>query len=436
MAEVLATAPATHSQPSRKGKKAWRKNVDISEVQQGLETVRDEIIKGGVIAERDADALFTTDLAGDAGIEPKNQGKKLLKAEEIIALRSVVPGLDGRKRKAEVEHETTGKKAKNGEYISRRELQRLRRIADGEKNDVTNITSADYDPWAPTAPAFDGTLDFLDPPKPVREPKSMKQAPVPLTTTGKPVPHVRKPEGGKSYNPLVGDWSSLLEREGQAAVETEQERLAREAQLAEWERKAHAEAARVEATEKDEYATDYESAWESEWEGIQSGTEEAVHTAKQSKRKTPAERNKVKARKEREAREKWEKKQKLRDAQEKRIREIARELSARDRARRPGTVARTAAVNDSSDDSSAEEVRLRRQRFGKLQVPDGPLEVTLPEDLQDSLRRLKPEGNLLAERYRNLLINGKLEVRKKVGQVKQKKVFRTEKWGYKDWKLR
>lgn len=41
-------APQQHKQPSRKGKKAWRKNVDVSEVQKGLEDVREEVIKGCV----------------------------------------------------------------------------------------------------------------------------------------------------------------------------------------------------------------------------------------------------------------------------------------------------------------------------------------------------------------------------------------------------
>ncbi|KZT32572.1 Nop53-domain-containing protein [Sistotremastrum suecicum HHB10207 ss-3] len=35
-------APATHSQSSRKGKKAWRKNVDLGEVEEGLENLRAE----------------------------------------------------------------------------------------------------------------------------------------------------------------------------------------------------------------------------------------------------------------------------------------------------------------------------------------------------------------------------------------------------------
>ena len=35
-------APAQRTQGSRKGKKAWRKNVDLDEVEQGLEEVREE----------------------------------------------------------------------------------------------------------------------------------------------------------------------------------------------------------------------------------------------------------------------------------------------------------------------------------------------------------------------------------------------------------
>jgi len=39
-------APAQYRQPSRKGKKAWRKNVDVSDVQSGLENAREELIQG------------------------------------------------------------------------------------------------------------------------------------------------------------------------------------------------------------------------------------------------------------------------------------------------------------------------------------------------------------------------------------------------------
>ena len=38
--------PQQYKQPSRKGKKAWRKNVNVTEVERGLEDVNEQIIKG------------------------------------------------------------------------------------------------------------------------------------------------------------------------------------------------------------------------------------------------------------------------------------------------------------------------------------------------------------------------------------------------------
>lgn len=35
-------APATHSQSSRKGKKAWRKNIDITHEEEALEKARED----------------------------------------------------------------------------------------------------------------------------------------------------------------------------------------------------------------------------------------------------------------------------------------------------------------------------------------------------------------------------------------------------------
>ena len=38
--------PRQYKQPSRKGKKAWRKNVDVTEVEKGLEEVNEKVIRG------------------------------------------------------------------------------------------------------------------------------------------------------------------------------------------------------------------------------------------------------------------------------------------------------------------------------------------------------------------------------------------------------
>lgn len=50
------------------------------------------------------------------------------------------------------------------------------------------------------------------------------------------------------------------------------------------------------------------------------------------------------------------------------------------------------------------------------------------------MRLLKPEGNLVKDRFRNMIIRGKIESRRPM-QHKKKKVEVTEKWSYKDWTL-
>lgn len=66
-------------------------------------------------------------------------------------------------------------------------------------------------------------------------------------------------------------------------------------------------------------------------------------------------------------------------------------------------------------------------------LPERPLELVLPDELQDSLRLLKPEGNLLNDRFRSIMIRGKLETRKPIQQPKRAKRTYTEKWTYKDF---
>lgn len=68
-------------------------------------------------------------------------------------------------------------------------------------------------------------------------------------------------------------------------------------------------------------------------------------------------------------------------------------------------------------------------------LPEAPLEVVLPDELRDSLRLLKPEGNLLKDRFRSMMLQGKVEARRQIPYAKQKKYTVSEKWSYKDWKL-
>ncbi len=89
----------------------------------------------------------------------------------------------------------------------------------------------------------------------------------------------------------------------------------------------------------------------------------------------------------------------------------------------------------SDDSTEGNDDELRRKQLGKFRLPEKDLELVLPDELQDSLRLLKPEGNLLKERYRSLLVRGKVEARRRIPFRKQPKTKMTEKWAHKDFTL-
>ncbi|ETS83642.1 hypothetical protein PFICI_05518 [Pestalotiopsis fici W106-1] len=427
-------APATYKQPSRKGKKAWRKNVDVTQVEKGLEELNEEIIKGGVVAERDSDDLFTLDTVGDAANPkkfPKHTTKKL-KSDEILAARSAIAPVDSRKRAGDSVSKTTdgiiaSKRQRTG-YVTQKELARLKKVADGHHEDTIEFSETVYDPWA-VAPEPEVKSELHDTRNDKRKaPKSITEKPISLAASGKRIPAVAKPTGGYSYNPSFPEYEARLSEEGNKVVEAEKKRLAEEeADRLRMEAAARS-AAEAEAAEARAELSEWEE--DSEWEGVQSGGEELKTSAKRPGRKTQAQRNRIKRRKEEERRLIHEEKTKVRKAQLEQIKEIARLAAEKDKAR---ALSKQAEDSDDEMDDATDDI-LRRKQLGKMKLPEKDLELVLPDELQDSLRLLKPEGNLLKDRYRSLLVRGKLESRRRTVK-KQARMKSTEKWTYKDFRI-
>jgi len=428
-------APQQHKQPSRKGKRAWRKNVDITEVQAGLEVLREEITQGGPVAEKPSEELFAVDTTGSDDIKRKFKLQKPLKADEILARRSAVPAVDSRKRPhskiTDGVVELSSKRQKT-DWISKKEVQRLKdSLHDHSRLSVTQVAeeeekSSGFDLWAPndSSSAVVGNErreDYVPKPRTKVAPLTLRRAPIAMTTNGKPVPAVTRPDAGTSYNPSFEDWDDLLTREGQKEVEAEQARL-RHAQI-EAEREARIQAmAEAETDDRGE---------ESTWEGFDTDQDEAGTLGrKPPRRKTPAERNKIKRRKEAERLAKHEKNTADRRRQAAQMEALLNQMIEADQS-----AAAELVPSDQTQEEIGDDTRLRRKRLGNMAIPEKRLEVVLPDELQDSLRRLKPEGNLLNDRFRNLLVNGKIESRKPVWQPRKKKRTVTEKWAYKDFSI-
>ncbi|OJD27888.1 hypothetical protein ACJ73_00705 [Blastomyces percursus] len=242
-------APHQYKQPSRKGKKAWRKHVDITEVDTGLQRVREEEIEGGVIAEKPFEDLFVLDSKGSDELQRKVKSTKPLKCDEILARRSAIPSVDSRKRgNSKITDGILEPKSKRSrsDWVTYKEWMRLKQVAKNanieEHDDDKRIS---HDPWDEDntpEPAEQMKLNFLEKPKPIVVPPTTKLPPVSLAANGKPVPSIKRPDAGISYNPMFEDWDRLLTEEGQKEVEAEKKRL--EEEKAEKERLARIEAAK------------------------------------------------------------------------------------------------------------------------------------------------------------------------------------------------
>lgn len=386
----------------------------------------------GVLAERPSEELFTLDTVGDASISKKlpKRGSKPLKADEIISARSIIPAVSLRKRPGDKTFDgILPVKRQRTEYVTQKELTRLRKVADGHHESLIEVSEDTFDPWAVSAPVEQEVATVRDTRNDQRKaPKTIVQKPLTLAANGKDIPAVSKPSGGYSYNPKFEDYEARYKAEADKAVAAEKQRLAEEEAeqlrieaVARSAAEAEAAEARAELSEWDE---------DSEWEGVQSGGEELQVSKKRPERKTPVQRNRVKRRKAEEGRVKHEAREKAKKVQAERIKEIAQQIAEED-----SKLVLAEGGNDSDDSMEGTDDILRRKQLGKYRLPEKDLELVLPDELQDSLRLLKPEGNLLKDRYRSMMVRGRVEARRRRPFRKQARTTRHEKWGYKDFSI-
>lgn len=280
---------------------------------------------------------------------------KPLKADEILAQRSAIPAVGTHKRSNPMVTdgivEPQAKKHKS-DWVSRKDWLRLKQVA----KDATPAAKKDegdglYDPWADEAdptPVEDPQFEYLEKPKPKVAPPTMKHAPISLAANGKPIPSVRTPGAGVSYNPSFEEWDQLLQEQGQKEVEAEKKRL--EEAHKEQERQALVEAGK---DDDGEAKSDDESAWE----GFESEYEQPEWLSKKRpERKTKTQRNKANRRKEAERKAKWEARMKQKEEQAAQAKSIASQVKKQNEEGQD---------SDADSDGEGDETVLRRRPLGR-----------------------------------------------------------------------
>lgn len=424
MTKSKTGAPAQHNQPGRKGKRAWRKNVSIEDVEEGLEEIRtEERVTGSALQNKKDSELFQIDTVGDEKVRQSiPKAKRQLTSLKILAERSAVPAVSSRKRP----------------YVSKEDRERLLRIAKrprkGPFNSIIDPTesgagsatldlseavknSGTYDPWQKME--GESVPDGLE----LVMKKSVKTPSHSHPRQDISIPAVPEPHQGTSYNPPVDAHQELLLQ----ACAMEEKRVKDVEKLAEV--KSRIENARTHVQEQEGLPPGMKL------DNLAGGEEEGKSDSnlavpkKNPERKTKQQRRKA-------ASVVSEQRALAAKAAMKRMHAMINDIKS---------IGRHAEKTSKRRELVRLERVLRRQqnlkknglagkKLGKHKVPVGEIDVQLGEDLSENLRALKPEGNLFRDRFLSLQQRALVEPRVRVLPTRRKlAIIEYEKHAWKEF---
>ncbi|QHS76592.1 Nop53p [Saccharomyces paradoxus] len=442
--------PSQYKQSSRKGKKAWRKNIDISDIEQYMEKKIDHEVTHGTsdITSLQNDALFHVDIEGDNVLKKKlikrNQIKKVLKSKEILdAVRtnSKIAALNHHKNGS---HENSNKI----QGVSKHELKKLMALAGrvhGEskiknrvaKDGLVKTTAGDL--WGEESNSKKQKVKLpsgieLD----VEEKDQIPQELLKKSTTSWSVASVRPrtldiepvavkeftniPHAGKSYNPNNKAWSELINKEYKDEKTREDERIA----LEKYKERIRHLMETLDDNEEEESSSNEEEDGEENEDAQSSGSDNEVRLSinkpVKNKKKTKYQRNKAK---------RHEEKVKLQQE----LKELRERVKGLEEVFNTEETEIVSAIESDNSNKVKKSKKNKKHKLGtKYSVIDERLEIKFSDELSDSLRKLKPEGNLLYDTVRKLQSSGKIESRVPVRKGRKYKQKITEKWTHKDFK--
>ncbi|RCK54692.1 Ribosome biogenesis protein NOP53 [Candida viswanathii] len=410
MSEATITSKKpVRPQSSRKGKKAWRKNIDIEDLEKNLQEKRDEEVILGKVSKDDD--FIIDDKPSNIGLK----AVKKLKTKEILTNKSKIPAL--------VHGKHQEKKRDTIQGVKKTDLLRLIKLNGGKfksEDKLINrieqdglVSASSKDLWGDN----DGDEEEdKKKPKYVKStaevtkarvvPKTLKETPIKLTKNDLTE---KKVHAGKSYNPSLESWKELINQEYD--VEYRQE-------LTRQQMEEHRKKIQLLVNTLDDMVVDNHDDEEEE-ETKEDGEKDyslSVNKPNKFKIKTKTKRNR-------------ELKHKERTKLEQEIKDLKKQL--KDLSNLEEILQKEADKEAAKPESKK---RKRREKLFKHDLIETPMEVKLSDELSGNLRNLKPEGNLFYDQMLNMQASGKVESRVPVAKKRkyQKKI--TEKWTYKDFK--
>lgn len=429
-------APSQPAQSSRKGKKAWRKNIDLTTTESFLEQQSDPL------RETSSEVLFVEDRSGQETLAARQaRTKRPLKSLEILQNSYGHAALAKPARKHDKKLESQLRKLVGRQRVSTQGDATA--IAQKSDDVVKTTLHSVYDVWGSSAKGKSKADDESWIPEQVakptiKQPKTLRRDDYQNITST--LPAIDVPHPGSSYNPDLESHEALIqqayeiekrleENEQMAQAEREQWRaklaiiVAREAEL---RLQKDDDLKRYRGMEVD-VPTDGESDDESERQGMDS---DGDAEASEAKRKTRAQRARAKRAHQQQAEAARRKQARIEAA-------AILHLPALKRRQARLATARAQAAHQRrlQKQTLLAKHGLQGQKLGKHTVPLTRIDVQTSDKLTESLRTLKPEGNLFRDRYQRLQVTGKLEprVKQSASTKRRKKLKSYETHDYKNF---
>ncbi|KAJ2661443.1 hypothetical protein IWW48_002426 [Coemansia sp. RSA 1200] len=420
----------------------WRKDIDLVDVEDGLEEKREEERQGGTIEERQDADLFVVDAAGDAQERARQKKKKKLRLDEILGKRSgvKVPVIGSKM--------SEDRRRRKEEHALRQRLKKIAGLSETANTSKAQgirakAPSADYDIWGmpgPTTPAESAAALVGGNQSTKRRGNVTREKLKHLSM----LPAVDVAHPGASYMPTEKDHKELI---GMAEAECVSKIRAAEkyknvstkhtvdpidsmnecADIVMRELEADIANAQGAVDGGSDSTSDSGSdAASDDGSEDDDDADNQVRTSLDPRRKTRVERNRQR-----------KVAQKL--FEERNAKDLKRHLHQLEMSRRLGgkvdtSLEKAEVVANTKRKQAEERAKLPLKRIGKNSVPETPIAVKLTEELPRSLRELAPETNGFAEVYNSLVRRNFIEppsskrAKKIVAKTKT-----TEKWSYKDF---
>ncbi|KAJ3414070.1 hypothetical protein HDV05_007104 [Chytridiales sp. JEL 0842] len=412
---------------SRKGKKSWRKNVDITDVEQKLDSMRTEERLGGVLHAKANDQLFSIDKKGDTKVRESLKHRKLRIDEILTPSSSITPPTRPNRISTIVKVATlpNGKvKVASKNNVQKIEQMAKRKAAQMESKESgagpkaskkKKTVQGHVDLWGegPSEEPAEETekLEFaveITTVKPVKKPKLPDQK-------AKHVEAVKITDAGASYRPTFEDHQAILQK----ALDLEEEKIARTEKL----QAQMAYPPELDNLDDETFFQSDSEDEEAEEQNTESIDDDGSKKLKEPKRKTRAQRNKERARAAKEAEE----------ARRKEQEQVLKQIDVLPKIE-TFVEQHISIIEDNTTKRSqlreAEALKGPKQ-VGPHKFKEAPIEIKLTEELTETLRELKPEGNLFKDRFLSLQERSLIEPRVPVGKRQRYKKTITERHDYK-----